>query len=339
MTKDFVSASGPSAIQNMDTDMDMETAFAYYLNDSTAASNTKSESNRDGSKAPNSQHRNSSTSLLRTHILKKIRFSEEDDVDSDAESDILSTQSAPVGAPVMLTESKYHIQTNVKYKINRRRLERNTVNPRRAATPTILLSAVGVATKPEPQPRRSISNSNLAPAGLANGERLFIRRTSSINLPPISKSPAVSTDHKNKKPTTLPTPLTTASTSRSHESVLPIKSLQNTRPKYAHYAQDLHHHNGAPCTRCFKRNSSVPSIIAQTFGHSQKKPLHNPSSGVLDELLHIDEVRRISEVERNGGRVRMKSPMVERKSLADMFNELQDCRYLRKPGKDEMDNQ
>ena len=333
MTKDFISASGPSATQNMDTDMDIETAFADYLNDS--AGNTKSESNRGGSNTP-SQPRNCNTSLLRAHILKTARFSDQDDVDSDAESDILSTQSAPV----MLTDSKYHIKTNVKYKINRRRLERNIIHPRQATTPTIRLSAMDDVSKPRPPSRRSISNLNLAATGLANySERLFIRRASSINLPPISKSPAASTDHKNKKPASLPTPLTTASTSRSHESVLPVKSVQNSSQKQAHYAQDLHHHNGAPCTRCFKRNSSVTSVLAQTFGHTQKKPLDNPSSGILDELLHIDEVRRISEVERNGGRVRMKSPMTKRKSLADMFNELQDCRYLRKPGKDEMDIQ
>ena len=337
MTKDFVSASGPSAIQNMDTDMDIETAFADYLNDSAAAAgNTKSESNR-GDSNTHLQLRNSKTSLLRTHILKTVRFSDQDDVDSDAESDILSTQSAPV----MLTDSKYHIKTNVKYKINRSRLERNVIHPRLAATPTIRLSAVDEASKPRPPSRRSISNLNLAPVGLANGERLFIRRASSINLPPISKSPAVSTDHKNKKVASLPTPLTTASTytSRSHESVLPVKSVQNSSQKQAHYAQDLHHHNGAPCTRCFKRNSSVTSVIAQTFGHTQKKPLDNPSSGILDELLHIDEVRRISEAERNGGQVRMNSPMTKRKSLADMFNELQGCRYLRQPEKNEMDIQ
>lgn len=151
--------------------------------------------------------------------------------------------------------------------------------------------------------------------------------------------------------------LNSARLTDSYDSLVPTRSNDNHRshdviegkPKHALYHPK--DHDPRNCMRCFHRSNSVSNVLVQTFGKKPKKPFNHRSADLVDELLHIDELRRRTEADsRNDARNVTSNgrhhghhggPPVgqqrnhfhkhqQQPSLADMFVELGDCRYLRK---------
>ncbi len=287
-------------------------------------------------------------STLRMHVLKNAQFKNHEQDNSDTES-VCSTQSAPVR---MLTDPRYHVKASVTFRsLKREKMEPNTVKPlfTRTLSPSIQVELEGgddaIASQRQHQllnSRRALSNSNLAAFDLAGNTTGQLRRASSINLPPIARTPTVPNKEKLNSLS-----IQTKTTRRSHDSLIQSRDNKVETPSHEPPASRSHGHNHpSPCERCLHRHNSVSSLIAQTFGaihhHDHQKPVKNRGATIVDELLHIDEIRRLSDRERiddgfknKNGNGRGAGTEQKSKSLADMFGELQDCRYLRNPNNKE----